>query len=102
MSDDDRGLASEGADERDQIAAERVGIVGLFLGNVGRSVAAGEKADGAKARGCERWSGCVPRVRRVGKAVDQQHERPLARLEVAETKAVGFDEPYAVTHGAAS
>jgi hypothetical protein len=83
--------AAEHLDQRERVASERVAVEWTFGGNLARMIAAQERRDGAVARACELGDGAVPRVRGVGEAVQQQHERAGSLLEVGEAKPVGAD-----------
>ena len=65
-------------------------------------IAALEVGHGAIALRREAGPQVVPGVGGVREAVDQQHQRPLALLEVGEAYAVGLDVLELRAHGCAS
>ena len=100
MADDDRGGLAERIDQRDEIRAERVGIVLAVRGDLGRMIAARERCDGTKPGGGDRRHRCIPGVRGVGEAVNEENERPGTLLEVGELDAVGRDQARRRAHPA--
>ena len=92
MADDHGGRLAKRLDHADAVAGQVDDAVGLdLLGRFGRPIAPDVDGGRPVTGGGEGHELVPPRVPRLGEAVDEQDEGPLAHLGHVDAHAVGID-----------
>jgi hypothetical protein len=91
-------VAAERLVQRVGVGRDGARLVQAVVGDRGRRVAAQERGHHAEAGRSQLRHEVAPRVGGVGKAVEQQGQRPRAFLEVAELQSGGLDGSFGDGH----
>ncbi len=82
-----RALGLQSADQASDIVGEPIDVVGVYAGRLGRQVIAAQiGSDHPKTGRCQRRNLVAPGVPMLGKAMQQDDQRLVAKLDVVQSK----------------